>query len=223
VRIDIRKVGGGFDQPVFVTDPGDGSHRLFVAEQTGHIRVVRDGAVQPQPFLDLSGAVSCCGERGLLGVALAPGFGQTSGVFVVDYTDKNGDTVIGRGSVARNGAADVADADIATLLHIDQPFPNHNGGMLAFGPDGDLYIGMGDGGSGGDPHGNGQRLDTLLGKILRIDALRGGSGTDYSVPDSNPFISTAGAKPEIWAYGLRNPWRFSFDRATGDLWIGDVG
>ena len=223
LRIDLRKVAGGFDQPVFATNAGDGSGRLFVVEQSGRIRVVRDGTVLSSPFLDLSGKVSCCGERGLLGLALAPGFGQTSGAFFVDYTDQNGDTVIGRGSVARNGAADVANADVQVLLKIDQPFPNHNGGMLAFGPDGDLYIGMGDGGSGGDPQGNGQRLDTLLGKILRIDPLHGSTTADYSVPDTNPFVGTAGARPEIWAYGLRNPWRFSFDRASGDLWIGDVG
>jgi glucose/arabinose dehydrogenase len=223
VKIDLRKVAGGFDQPVFVTNAGDGTGRLFAVEQSGRIRVVRDGTVQDTPLVDLSARVSCCGEQGLLGLALAPGFGRTSGAFFVDYTDANGDTVIARGSVARNGAADVASDGVQPLLKIDQPFPNHNGGMLAFGPDGDLYIGMGDGGSGGDPMGNGQRLDTLLGKILRLDVTADPGAAGYVVPPTNPFVGTAGAKPEIWTYGMRNPWRFSFDRATGDLWIGDVG
>ncbi len=223
VKIDLRKVAGGFDQPDFVTNAGDRSGRLFVVEQPGRIRIVRDGTVRDLPLVDLSAEVSCCGEQGLLGLALAPGFGRTSGAFFVDYTDASGDTVIARGSVARNGAADVANAGVQPVLKIDQPFPNHNGGMLAFGPDGDLYIGMGDGGSGGDPMGNGQRLDTLLGKILRIDVGADPGAAAYVAPPTNPFVGTAGAKPEIWAYGMRNPWRFSFDRATGDLWIGDVG
>ena len=224
VGIALRTVATGFDQPVFVTNAGDGSGRLFVVEQPGRIRIVREGTVLAAPFLDISDRVSCCGEQGLLGLALAPGFGRTSASFFVDYTAANGDTVIARGSAARNGGADTATAgSIQAILQIHQPFPNHNGGMLAFGPDGYLYVGMGDGGSGGDPQGNGQRLDTLLGKILRIDPLHDTSTAGYSVPDTNPFIGRSGAKPEIWAYGMRNPWRFSFDRATGDLWIGDVG
>lgn len=222
--IALRTVAQGFDQPVFVTNAGDGRGRLFVVEQPGRIRIVRDGRVLPTPFLDIHDRVSCCGERGLLGLAFAPGFGRTSEAFFLDYTDVNGDTNIVEGTVGQNGGGDVADpGTLHVLLKIAQPFPNHNGGMLAFGPDRDLYVGMGDGGSGGDPQGNGQRLDTLLGKILRLDVTTDSSATTYRAPPTNPFVATAGAKPEIWAYGMRNPWRFSFDRATGDLWIGDVG
>jgi glucose/arabinose dehydrogenase len=223
-RVDLRVVASGFDQPLFVADPGDGSGRLFVVEQPGRIRIVRDGKIVPTPFLDIADRVSCCGEQGLLGLALAPGFGKTTGAFFLDYTDADGDTAIARGDAGPSGDADVADAaTVRPLLSINQPFANHNGGMLAFGPDGDLYVGMGDGGSGGDPQGNGQRLDTHLGKILRLDVTSDPGSAPYLVPPTNPFLATAGAKPEIWAYGMRNPWRFSFDRATGDLWIGDVG
>jgi glucose/arabinose dehydrogenase len=223
VRIDLRTVARGFDQPVFVAGPADGSGRLFVVEQPGRIRIVRDGKVLPAPFLDIADKVSCCGEQGLLGLALAPGFGRTSGAFFVDYTDRNGDTVIARGTAGANGASNTAAGSVQTVLQIGQPFANHNGGMLAFGPDGDLYIGMGDGGSGGDPRGNGQRLGTLLGKIVRIDVMSDPGSDRYVVPPTNPFVANPDAKPEIWAFGMRNPWRFSFDRANGDLWIGDVG
>ncbi|HEX7474019.1 MAG TPA: PQQ-dependent sugar dehydrogenase [Candidatus Limnocylindrales bacterium] len=221
----MRTVAQGFDQPVFVTNAADGRGRLFVVEQPGRIRIVRAGKVVPTPFLDISDRVSCCGERGLLGLAFAPDFGKPSVAFFLDYTDNNGDTVIAEGTAGQNGDPDSANAGtVHTLLKIAQPFPNHNGGMLAFGPDGYLYVGMGDGGSGGDPLGNGQRLDTLLGKILRLDVTSNpGAEERYVAPSTNPFVGTAGAKPEIWAYGMRNPWRFSFDRATGDLWIGDVG
>jgi glucose/arabinose dehydrogenase len=222
--VDLRKVAGGFDQPVFVTGAGDGSGRLFVVEQAGTIRVVRDGTVMPTPFLDISDSVRCCGEQGLLGLALQPGYGSTGHAFVVDYTDVNGDTEIATGTTSSSNPDAADPGSVHTILKVDQPFANHNGGMVAFGPDGYLYVGMGDGGSGGDPQGNGQRLETLLGKILRIDPLHAISTAGYSVPDTNPFIgSSAGARPEIWAFGLRNPWRFSFDRADGDLWIGDVG
>ena len=222
VRIDLRTVARGFDQPVFAADPADGSARLFVVEQPGRIRIVRDGKIFATPFLDIADLVSCCGERGLLGLALAPGFGKTTGAFFVDYTDRNGDTVIARGTAGANGASNTG-GPLRNMLQIGQPFANHNGGMLAFGPDGDLYIGMGDGGSGGDPRGNGQSVRTLLGKILRIDVISD-PGTDrYLVPKTNPLVAQAEAKPEIWAVGMRNPWRFSFDRANGDLWIGDVG
>ena len=223
VKIDLRRVVRGFDQPVFAAGPADGSGRLFVVEQRGKIRIVRDGKILATPFLDISDLVSCCTERGLLGLALAPGFGKTTGAFFVDYTDRNGDTVIARGTAGANGAADTAAGSLQNLLQIDQPFANHNGGMLAFGPDGDLYIGMGDGGSHGDPKGNGQSVRSLLGKILRIDVISVPGSDRYVVPPTNPLVANSSAKPEIWSVGMRNPWRFSFDRANGDLWIGDVG
>jgi glucose/arabinose dehydrogenase len=218
------------NSPVYVTDAGDGSGRLFIVEQVGRIRIVKDGALLPTPFLDIRSLVESGGERGLLSVAFHPDF-KTNGVFVVDYTRASstpanvGDTVIARYR-ATPPAADVADrASAEALLTIDQPQPNHNGGLVKFGPDGLLYIGMGDGGGGGDtgaghaPEGNGQSLTTLLGKMLRIDV---GAAGPYTVPPGNPNLGQA-ARREIWAYGLRNPWRFSFDRATGDLYIGDVG
>jgi glucose/arabinose dehydrogenase len=224
VTVALRRIAGGLNQPVGVTGSGDGSGRLFALEQPGRIRIVQDGRLVERPFLDISGLVSCCSERGLLGIAFPPHFEPATGTFYIDYTDVNGDTVIA--AVTVDGAdQDRADAgSLRALLHIDQPYANHNGGGLAFGPDGDLYIGMGDGGSGGDPHGNGQRLDTLLGKLLRIDiAVEAGAERPYKIPTDNPFTADPSRRAEIWAYGLRNPWRFSFDRETGDLWIGDVG
>jgi glucose/arabinose dehydrogenase len=223
VSLALRKVLGGLDQPVGIAGSGDGGGRLFVLEQPGRIRIVREGRLVDRPFLDIRSLVSCCGERGLLGLVFPPDF-TAGGTFYIDYTDTNGDTVVAAVDV---DAADPDTADrssLRPLLHVDQPFANHNGGGLAFGPDGYLYIGMGDGGSGGDPQGNGQRLDTLLGKLLRIDvAVDAGAGQPYRIPTDNPFTAEANSRPEIWAYGLRNPWRFSFDRETGDLWIGDVG
>jgi glucose/arabinose dehydrogenase len=210
------------ESPVDVTHAGDGTGRLFVVEQTGRIRIVRDGTLVDRPFLDITGRISSGGERGLLGLAFHPDYRSDPRVFV-DYTDREGDTVVS--SFRVTGDPDVADPDSERiLLHIDQPFANHNGGGTVFGPDGMLYIAMGDGGSGGDPQGNGQRLDTLLAKILRIDV--DGAPTDgkaYAIPADNPFVDTQGARPEIWLTGLRNPWRIRFDRANGDLWIGDVG
>ena len=192
--------------------------RLFVVEQAGRIRVVRDGNLLGASFLDIASRVSSGGERGLLGLAFHPRYSE-NGRFFVNYTDRSGDTHVAEFRVGSN--PDLADpGSERTLLFVRQPFPNHNGGGLAFGNDGMLYIGLGDGGSGGDPQGNGQNLGVALGKMLRIDV---DSGTPYSVPASNPFVSSANAFREIWAYGLRNPWRFSFDRATGDLYIGDVG
>jgi glucose/arabinose dehydrogenase len=208
-----QRIPGDFRRPVDVQDPGDG--RLFVVEQRGRIRVVQGGAVLPDLFIDLTDRVGVFGnEQGLLGLALHPDF-ASNGLLYVNYTDLNGDTVISRFQLS----ADPSRADPSserTLLQYDQPYPNHNGGGMAFGPDGYLYIGSGDGGSAGDPHGNGQRLDTFLGKLLRIDVDH---GDPYAIPPDNPFPS----RPEVWAYGLRNPWRFSFDPLTGDLYIGDVG
>jgi glucose/arabinose dehydrogenase len=211
-------VVGGLESPLDVqAAPGDRT-RLFVVEQAGRIRVVRGGALVATPFLDIVSRVGSGGERGLLGLAFHPQY-ATNGRFYVNYTDRSGDTHISEFR-ASTGNADAADpASERQLLFVAQPFSNHNGGGLAFGSDGMLYIGLGDGGSGGDPLGNGQSLSTHLGKMLRIDV----NGSPYRVPPDNPFLSRTGALPEIWAYGLRNPWRFSFDRATGDLYIGDVG
>ncbi len=211
----------GFSQPVHITHAGDGTGRLFVVEQAGRIRLVKNGTLQATPFLDIHTRVGCCGEQGLLSVAFPPGF-AASGRFYVDYTNTAGNTVIARYRVTGN--PDVADpASEQIVLPIAQPYANHNGGQLAFGPnDGHLYIGMGDGGSGGDPDNRAQNPADLLGKILRIDVETGSPAT-YTVPASNPFVGAAGYRPEIWALGLRNPWRFSFDRANGDLYIADVG
>ena len=225
VALRLDPVVSGLRAPLFATGAGDGSGRIFVLEQAGRIRIVRAGRLVDRPFLDIRNRVASGGERGLLGLAFAPGFaaGPRAGRFYVDYTNLAGNTVIAEYRVDGSDP-DVADpASERILLTIGQPFANHNGGMLAFGPDGMLYVGMGDGGSGGDPMGNGQRLDTLLGKLLRIDPSTASNGRPYAIPAGNPFVGHAGAAPEIWAYGLRNPWRFSFDAVSGDLWIGDVG
>ncbi len=211
-------VARGLSSPVDLQVPPGERSRLFVVEQAGRIRIVRNGAVAAAPFLDIVGRVGSGGERGLLGLAFHPQY-ASNGRFFVNYTDRGGDTHIAEFR-APSPAADTADAaSERQVLFVRQPFANHNGGGLAFGPDGLLYIGLGDGGSGGDPQGNGQSLSTLLGKMLRIDVNQ---GTPYGIPADNPFASRAGAR-EVWQYGLRNPWRFSFDRGTGDLYIGDVG
>jgi len=212
---------GTFSSPVYVAQALGDARRLFVVEQGGKVRVVRDGHVLPAPFLDLTRLVVSGGEQGLLSIAFAPDY-ATSGRFYVDYTDVNGNTRVVE--YRRSANPDRANPSSARLVLFQrQPQPNHNGGQLQFGPDGYLYVGFGDGGSEGDPHGrigNGQSLATQLGKILRIDPLPNGG---YRVPAGNPFAGRRGAVPTIYAYGLRNPWRFSFDRATGDMVIGDVG
>ncbi|HVF41899.1 MAG TPA: PQQ-dependent sugar dehydrogenase [Pyrinomonadaceae bacterium] len=212
---------GGFTAPVGVTNAGDGSGRLFVVEQGGRVRVVKSGAPLPTPFLDISARISSGGERGLLGLAFAPDYARR-GYFYVNYTNPAGNTVVSR--FRRSAAnADLADpASEQVVLTIAQPFANHNGGQLAFGRDGYLYVGMGDGGDGGDPGNRAQNPLELLGKILRIDVETGRPYT-YTAPASNPFVGRAGFRPEIWALGVRNPWRFSFDRLTADLFIADVG
>jgi glucose/arabinose dehydrogenase len=219
--VELRLVAGGLESPLFAGNAGDGSGRLFVLEQAGRVRVVRDGRLVGRPFLDIAGRISSGGERGLLGLAFAPTF-ATDGRFFVDYTDRDGNTVVSEFRAADPGADRADPGSERVLLRIRQPFPNHNGGALATGPDGLLWIAAGDGGSAGDPLGNGQSLDTLLGKLLRIDP-RPAAGAPYAIPADNPFVRRKGARAEIWANGLRNPWRFSFDRSTGDLWIGDVG
>jgi glucose/arabinose dehydrogenase len=212
-------VASGLDQPLDLQSNGVDC-RLFVAEQAGRIRIIRDGAVVATPFLDMSSRTAPGGERGLLGLAFHPKYAQ-NGKFYVNYTDLNGDTHISEFRADPPTSDTVSLATERPVLFVAQPFANHNGGGLAFGPrDGFLYIGLGDGGSGGDPQGNGQKLSTFLGKMLRIDV---DGAAPYAVPSSNPFIGNSGAKPEIWAYGLRNPFRFSFDHDTGDLLIGDVG
>jgi glucose/arabinose dehydrogenase len=213
VQVSLRQVAT-LDQPVaLVVRAGDPA--LYVAEKTGRVVAIRDGKVDRTPVLDLSGAVSSGGEQGLLGIVFSPSGRSLD----VNYTDVRGDTRVVE--YAFRGTRAVASSR-RQLLFVDQPYENHNGGDLVFGPDGDLYIGLGDGGSAGDPQGNGQSLGTLLGKMLRIDPHPDGD-VPYTIPDDNPFVSTPGARPEIWAYGLRNPWRYSFDPGTGDLWIGDVG
>jgi glucose/arabinose dehydrogenase len=223
VRLGLRVVAGGFSAPLLVTHAGDGSGRLFVVERGGRILVIGDGRTQGTLFLDIASKVtageSLLGEQGLLGLAFHPEY-QMNGRFFVNYTDLNGDTVVAEYRVSENNPDRADPGSARQVLLIDQPYGNHNGGNVIFGPDGYLYIGMGDGGSGGDPHENGQRLDTMLGKLLRIDVH---GRRPYGIPPDNPFVDRAGARPEIWARGLRNPWRFSFDRETGDLWIGDVG
>lgn len=216
VRLRLVPFARGLDNPLFLTHAGDGSGEVFVVEQPGRIRAVDPGG-EIHTFLDIRARVAAGGERGLLGLAFHPNYPDNGRLFV-DYTDRRGDTVVSEFRRATESAADQRSERV--LLHIDQPYANHNGGMLAFGPDGFLYIGTGDGGSGGDPMNNGQRLDTLLGKILRVDV---DSGSPYGIPPDNPFVERDGARREIWAYGLRNPWRFSFDRSTGDLFVGDVG
>ena len=211
----------GFDKPVAIAHAGDGSGRLVVVEQAGRIRIAQNGVVYPAPFLDISSRVSCCGEQGLLSVAFPPRY-MSKQHFYVNYTDRAGDTVIARYRTTPN--RDIADpASETILLTIKQPFSNHNGGQLAFSPkDGYLYIGMGDGGSAGDPRNYAQNPGELLGKVLRID-VEAATSALYQIPSSNPFVNSAGYRGEIWALGLRNPWRFSFDRSTGDLYIADVG
>jgi glucose/arabinose dehydrogenase len=221
----FTQVVSGLTQPVGVTNAGDGSGRLFVTEKGGLIRVVENGQLLPEPFLDVSSLLTPDprSEQGLLGLAFHPDY-KNNGTFFIYYSNANkkeneaADTVVARYQLSGDpNKADPASAKI--ILTIEQPFWNHNGGHISFGPDGYLYIGTGDGGDGGDPQQNAQNLTKLLGKLLRLDV----NADTYNIPVSNPWKSESGAATEIWAYGLRNPWMFSFDRATGDLYIGDVG
>ena len=217
IVLGVQEVATGLSSPLYLTSPA-GDSRLFVVEQPGRIRIIKNGQLLPTPVLDITSRVSSGGERGLLSVAFHPSY-ASNGFFYVNFTDGAGNTRVERFSVSAN--ADVANAASSKLILAQtQPFANHNGGLNLFGPDGMLYIGLGDGGSGGDPQGNGQNRGTLLGKILRIDVDH---GDPYAIPADNPFVSQAGARGEIWAYGLRNPWRFSFDRIGGRLYVADVG
>ncbi len=214
----LEPVATGLSSPLYLTTPASDG-RLFVVEKPGRIRIIQSGQLLPTPFLDITAKVGSSGsEQGLLSVAFHPSY-ASSGFFFVDYTDISGDTRVERYRVSSDpNRADPASATL--LLTVDQPFANHNGGLVLFGPDGMLYIGLGDGGGGGDPFGHGQNRGVLLGKLLRIDVDR---GNPYAIPPNNPFAGSTGARPEIWAYGLRNPWRFAFDRVDDRLYIADVG
>lgn len=220
---ELELVVDGLDTPVYVTAaPGDFEDRLFVVEQGGLVRVVQGGELLAEPFLDLTAEVTSEGEQGLLGLAFHPVY-DFNGWFFVNYTDLNGDTRVVRYSVSSD--PNVADESSAfDILLVEQPYENHNGGMLAFGPFDDyLYVGLGDGGGTGDPESNAQDPSTLLGSMLRIDIDGVDADDPYYIPFGNPFGSVQEFRPEIWAFGFRNPWRFSFDRQTGDLYIADVG
>lgn len=224
-QLHLQTVVKGLTAPLGLTNAGDKSNRLFVVEQGGTIQILKNGALLKKPFLDIRNKVISGGELGLLGLAFHPKFSENRRFFL-NYTAPSGPTGIQTVISEFKVTDDPESANPASeriLLTIPQPFKNHNGGQLAFGPDGYLYIGMGDGGSANDPLGNGQNLATLLGKMLRInvDAAEGEKG--YAVPPDNPFVGTKGAAPEVWAYGLRNPWRFSFDSDSGFLFAGDVG
>jgi glucose/arabinose dehydrogenase len=220
-RIALQTYVSGFSSPVGMEAVRDGSGRFFVVEQTGKIRIVKNGVLLSSPFLDLTSKIEFNDEEGLLGLTFHPSYAQ-NGRFFVDYTQRVAgqlQSVIAEYHVSTNDP-NKADPTETRILVVDQPFDNHNGGQLGFGADGYLYISFGDGGSGGDPMGNGQNLNVLLGKILRIDI---NTGSPYAIPPDNPFVGNPNEKGEIWAYGLRNPWRFSFDRPTGRLFAGDVG
>ena len=217
-RLQFAEVFRGLSNATSITHAGDGSGRLFVTEQVGRVLVYDGERLLAAPFLELRGRVRAGGERGLLSMAFHPAY-ASNGYFFVNYSDLGGATVIARFRVTAD--ANLADPGSETIfLRVAQPLRNHNGGQIHFGPDGYLYIGMGDGGGAGDPGNLAQDLSSMHGKLLRIDVDRGSAAV---APESNPFVATSGARPEIWAYGLRNPWRFSFDRLTGDIFIADVG
>jgi glucose/arabinose dehydrogenase len=220
VSLSLSRVASGLSSPLFVTNAGDGSGRLFIVEKGGRIKILQAGVVLTTPFLDIRAKVSKSGERGLLGLAFHPDYG-VNGKFYVYYTDLHGRIAI---AVYHRSASDpnLASPTGSVLLRISKPYSNHNGGMIAFGPDGYLYLGTGDGGGAGDPGNRAQNLGSLLGKILRIDVNRRTPARPYGIPRTNPYVGKVGLD-QIWARGLRNPWRFSFDKANGDLWIGDVG
>ena len=219
--IKLTLIKSGLSSPVFVTAPGDGTNRLFIVEKTGRIRVLQGGQLLAKPFLDISASVSRGSEQGLLGLAFHPNFKANHKVYI-NFTNRSGDTIISEYRTYFGNTNLAKPSTKRRILEIPQPYENHNGGGLAFGPDGFLYIGLGDGGSGGDPGNRAQNKETLLGKMLRI-GINGSTGSKhYKIPATNPFVGTFGWDA-IWQYGLRNPWRWSFDRVTGDLWIGDVG
>jgi glucose/arabinose dehydrogenase len=209
---------GNFDWPVQLTSPKGDRDRLFVVEQNGYVRVIENGVVLGTPYLDITTRTNRLSEQGLLAIAFHPDYAQNGWLFV-HYTNLNGNTRLDRYTVDANDPNVIDDTTRVNLLKANQPYTNHNGGMLAFGADGYLYLGLGDGGSGGDPGNRSQDGQTWLGKMLRLDV----ASAPYAIPADNPFVGDPNVLDEIWALGLRNPWRFSFDRVTGDLWIGDVG
>ncbi|MBK8185333.1 MAG: PQQ-dependent sugar dehydrogenase [Candidatus Competibacteraceae bacterium] len=217
-RIALREVASGLARPVAITHAGDGSGRLFVALQDGQVVIFHGSQGLPQPFLDIRDRVGSGGERGLLSIAFHPNFARNRWFFV-NYTDLEGNTVVSRFRASHRRPSLALAGSERRVLAVTQPYANHNGGQLQFGPDGFLYIAMGDGGGSGDPENRAQDGGTLLGKLLRIDINR----RPYRIPADNPFTTRTEIRPEIWALGLRNPWRFSFDRATGDLYVADVG
>lgn len=228
-KIELEEYLSGLSSPLFLSHAKDGSGDVYVVERGGTVVLRRSGATANQSFLNISDRVQSGGEQGLLGLAFDPSY-KTNGYLYVNYTStqrdslglKAGDTVISRFSA--NPTSKTADpASEQILLTIAQPYSDHNGGWLGFGPDGLLYIATGDGGSGGDPENRAQNLTSLLGKVLRIDVNKTSAGKNYAIPSDNPFVGRTDALPEIWAFGLRNPWRTSFDRQNGDLWIADVG
>ncbi len=223
--IKLTPVASGFTRPLYVTHAADGSDRIFLVEQVGKIWILKDGLLLEQPFLDIGALISpgaviqSFSEQGLLGLAFHPDF-PTNGAFYINYTDLQGGTVVARYYVDAENP-DIADASSGQIIfQLSQPYANHNGGHIEFGPDGYLYIALGDGGSANDPLGAGQNRQLLLGSLLRIDV---DGAAPYAIPPTNPFVGDASARAEIWAYGLRNVWRFSFDRATGDMYMADVG
>src|SRR5437899_821183 len=230
LQVELAPVASGFSSPLDIQQAGDSSGRLFVVEQGGKIKIIQNGSVLGTPYLDVSSLIVSGGEEGLLGLAFHPSY-SSNGCFYVNYTTTrlNGtlQTAISEFRAATSGSNTVNTTSEQILFTVNQPEANHNGGGLAFGNDGFLYIALGDGGGGGDAHGtigNGQDTTTLLGKILRIDVDSSpDAGLAYHVPSSNPFFNQPPARGEIWFYGLRNPFRFSFDRPTGNIWIGDVG
>ncbi|MCH6548028.1 MAG: PQQ-dependent sugar dehydrogenase [Gemmatimonadetes bacterium] len=215
--LSLEEVVTGLNAPVFLTHAGDS--RLFIVEQGGRIRIVENGQLLGTPFLDISNIVLHQGEQGLLSMAFHPDY-SSNGFFYVYHTDLGGDSRVARYS----GSGNTADENSGlTIMTIAQPFSNHNGGQITFGADGMLYVALGDGGSGGDPLGNGQNTATLLGSLLRIDVDNPDPGMNYGIPADNPFAGSASARGEIWIYGLRNPWRFAFDDVDGLLYVADVG
>ncbi|MCA1834039.1 MAG: sorbosone dehydrogenase family protein [Actinomycetota bacterium] len=224
LRVNFSRVNTGLSSPVAIAAPNDGTGRIFVVEQAGRVRMrTSSGALQSAPYLNIASKVQSGGERGMLGIAFHPSF-QSTRYFFVSYTDGNGALVVARFRASSYTSTIVSASSETDFLKVDHPgYANHNGGQLQFGPDGYLYIGTGDGGGGGDPSNNAHDTSKLLGKILRIDVNRACSGLSYCIPSSNPYASSSTARKEVWEYGLRNPWRFSFDRSAGYLWIADVG